>query len=160
MGVGAPRGAEIESVDAGVAGPDRDWAWLGEHALLLMHGRALDSALARLRPDGMTSALAASRQLLSVPSPTVEQIVRQDPLDFFGLLRDQLGGARAGFSVGLTEAGYVSPDGRRRLVIAKPRQPPYDTRFSHALLERLDRIRSDRPQATSLDWTSCSPAAT
>ena len=36
----------------------------------------------------MTAALAASRQLLSVPSPTVEQIVRQDPLDFFGLLRD------------------------------------------------------------------------
>ena len=135
---------EIESVDAGVAGPDRDWAWLGEHALLLMHGPALDSALARLRPDGMTAALAASRQLLSVPSPTVEQIVRQDPLDFFGLLRDQLGGVRAGFSVGLTEAGYVSPDGRRRLVIAKPRQPPFDTRFSHALLERLDHIRSDR----------------
>ena len=69
----------------------------------------------------MATGLAASRQLLSVPSPAIEQLVRQDPLDFFGLLREQLGGPRAGFSVGLTEAGYVTADGRRRLVIAKPR---------------------------------------
>ena len=138
---------EIESVDAGTAGPDRDWAWLGDHMLLLMRGTALDSALARLQPAGMTPALAATRQLLSVPSPAVEQIVRQDPLDFFGLLRQQLGGARAGFSVGLTEAGYVTADGRRRLVIVKPRRPPYDTRFSHALNERLEELRTRRPEA-------------
>ena len=148
---------EIESVDSGVAGPDRDWAWLGEHALLLMHGPALDAALARLRPEGMATALAASRQLLSVPSPAVEQLVRQDPLDFFGLLREQLGGARAGFSVGLTEAGYVSPDGRHRLVVAKPRQPPYDTRFSHALRERLDRIRSERLEHRNGSLTASQP---
>ena len=121
-------------------GPIADWAWLGDHMLLLMRGTALDSALARLQPAGMTPALAATRQLLSVPSPAVEQIVRQDPLDFFGLLRQQLGGARAGFSVGLTEAGYVTADGRRRLVIVKPRRPPDDTRFSHALNERLEEL--------------------
>jgi predicted RND superfamily exporter protein len=138
---------EIDSVDAGVAGPGRDWAWLGEHALLLMRDSTLDSALGRLRPDGMRGALEAARQLLSVPSPAVEQIVRQDPLDFFGLLRDQLGGARAGFSVGLTEAGYVTPDKRHRLVIAKPKQPPYDTGFSHALRDRLEQLRASQAAA-------------
>ena len=137
---------EVESVDAGTAGPDRDWGWLGDHTLLLMRSRALDAALSRLRPAGMATGLAASRQLLSVPSPAIEQLVRQDPLDFFGLLREQLGGARAGFSVGLTEAGYVTADGRRRLVIAKPKKPPYDTRFSHALGERLDSLQSQRPE--------------
>jgi hypothetical protein len=140
---------EIQSVDAGTAGPDRDWAWLSERALLLMHGTALESALARLHPDGMRAALENSRQLLSVPSPAIEQIVRQDPLDFFGLLRQQLGGARAGFSIGLTDAGYVTPDGRRRLVIAKPRRPPYDTRFSRALWRRLETIRASGIDAAS-----------
>jgi hypothetical protein len=140
---------EIQRVDAGTAGPDRDWAWLSERVLLLMQGAALDTALARLHPDGMRAALESSRQLLSVPSPAIEQIVRQDPLDFFGLLRQQLGGARAGFSIGLTEAGYVTPDGRRRLVIAKPRRPPYDTRFSRALWQRLETIRASGIEAAS-----------
>ena len=131
---------EIEWVDPGTAGPDRDWAWLAEHQLLLLRGDALETALARLQPAGMTSALASSRELLTMPSPAVAALVRQDPLDLLGLLRKQLGGQRAGIAVGITEGGYVSGDGRRRLVIAKPRQPPFDTRFSRLLMQRLEAI--------------------
>jgi predicted exporter len=131
---------EIEWVDSGTAGPDRDWEWLAGHQLLLLQGDALDTALARLQPDGMASALASTRELLTMPSPAVAELVRQDPLDLLGLLRQQLGGQRAGITVGITEGGYVSADGRRRLVIAKPRQPPFDTRFSHLLMQRLDTI--------------------
>jgi predicted RND superfamily exporter protein len=131
---------EIEWVDSGTAGPDRDWAWLGNHQLLLLRGQALDTALARLRPEGMASALESSRQLLAVPSEDVHRLVSQDPLDWFGLLRQQLGGTRAGVSLGLTDAGYVTPDGRRRLVIVKPRRPPFDTAFSRQLLDRLHAI--------------------
>jgi predicted exporter len=154
--IGQLRGApEIEWVDAGTAGPDRDWNWLADHQLLLLRGRGLDSALERLQPGGMARALENSRQLLTVPSESVQQLVRQDPLDWFGLLRQQLGGARAGISLGLTEAGYVSKDGRRRLLIAKPRRPPYDTTFSRQLLARLQRIAAamakdtDPPLATA-----------
>jgi predicted exporter len=139
---GAP---EIEWVDAGTAGADRDWAWLGNHQLLLLRGPALDAALQRLRPEGLPRALEASRQLLAIPSDAVQQMVRQDPLDWFGLLREQLGGARAGISLGLTESGYVSKDGQRRLVIAKPRRPPYDTSFSRMLLQRLQTIAASTP---------------
>ena len=131
---------EIEWVDAGTAGPDRDWAWLADHQLLLLRGAALNAALDRLQPDGMGRALESSRQLLAVPSDAVQHLVSQDPLDWFGLLRGQLGGSRAGVSLGLTDAGYVSADGRRRLVIAKPRRPPFDTAFSHQLLDRLHAI--------------------
>lgn len=131
---------EIEWVDAGTAGPGRDWSWLADHQLLLLRGRTLDTALERLQPAGLTRALENSRQLLTVPSESVQQLVRQDPLDWFGLLRQQLGGARAGVSLGLTEAGYVSKDGRRRLVIAKPHRPPYDTAFSRQLVARLQEI--------------------
>ena len=131
---------EIEWVDPGTAGPDRDWKWLAEHQLLLLQGDALETALSRLQPDGMAIALASTRGLLTMPSPAVAAMVQQDPLDLFGLLRRQLGGQRAGITVGITEGGYVSADGRRRLVIAKPRRPPFDTRFSHLLMQRLDTI--------------------
>ncbi len=131
---------EIEWVDPGTAGPDRDWEWLAGHQLLLLQGDALETALARLQPDGMASALASTRGLLTMPSSAVAAMVRQDPLDLLGLLRRQLGGQRAGITVGITEGGYVSADGRRRLVIAKPRRPPFDTRFSHLLMQRLDTI--------------------
>src|SRR4029077_2415785 len=107
---------------------------------LLLRGHGLDTALARLQPGGLASALESSRQLLAVPSESVQRLVHQDPLDGFGLLRTQLGGARAGVSLGLTEAGYVSKDGRQRLVIAKPRRPPYDTTLSRQLVTRLHQI--------------------
>ncbi len=131
---------EIEWVDTGTAGPDRDWGWLADHQLLLLQGAALETAVQRLQPGGMAAALESTRGLLTVPSPAVAAMVQQDPLGLLGLLREQLGGQRAGISVGITEGGYVSADGRRRLVIAKPRQPPFDTRFSHLLMQRLDGL--------------------
>src|SRR3984893_12800770 len=134
------RAPEIEWVDAGTAGPDRDWGWLADHQLLLLRGRSLDTALSRLQPDGMARELASTRQLAAVPSPAVAALVRQDPLDLLGLLREQLGGQRAGIAVGITEGGYVTQDGRHRLIIAKPKQPPYDTGFSRTLMTRPDSI--------------------
>jgi predicted RND superfamily exporter protein len=137
---------EIEWVDAGMPDSDRDWVWLGNHQLLLLSDDALDTALRRFQPDQMARALETSRELLAVPSETVQRMVRQDPLDWFGLLRTQLGGARAGISLGLSDAGYVSKDARQRLVIAKPRRPPYDTAFSQSLLHRLKSIAgANRP---------------
>ncbi len=142
---------EIEWVDPGTAGPDRDWAWLAEHQLLLLHGTALDTALGRLQPDGMAGALASTRELLTMPSPAVAALVRQDPLDLLGLLRGELGGQRAGITIGITEGGYVSADSRHRLVMAKPRQPPFDTRFARALMDHLDAIRSREASAPPPD---------
>ena len=44
----------------------------------------------------------------------------------------------------VSQDGYVTADGRRRLVIARPAKPPYDTAFSHALFDRLETIRRER----------------
>ena len=73
-----------------------------------------------------------------MPSPQVAALVRQDPLALFDLMRDQLGSSQAGLNIGITEGGYVTKDGRRRLVIATPSRPPYDALFSRALFARLD----------------------
>src|SRR5262249_48664042 len=50
-----------------------------------------------------------------------------------------VGGSRASISAVGAE-GYVTPDGRRRLVIAKPRRPPFDAAFSRALDNRLQHL--------------------
>ena len=44
--------------------------------------------------------------------------------------------------------GFVTPDGRSRLLIAKPARPPYDASFSRALFGRLQQLeRTVRPPA-------------
>jgi uncharacterized protein len=131
---------EIARVDAGVVDRARDFGWLADHQLLVLHDRLLDEALRRLTPDGMRTAVVARRELLTVPSPEVADLVRQDPAGLFDLLRDALGGAQAGFSVGISADGYVTPDGHSRLVIARPKRPPYDAQFSRALDTRLREI--------------------
>lgn len=143
---------EIGRVDAGVVDRTRDFQWLADHQLLVLHGKALEVALQRLTPEGLPVAVAARRDLLTVPSAEVAQLVRQDPVGLFDLLRDALGGSKSGINIGVSSDGYVTPDGRRRLVIARPKRPPYDAEFSRALDARLRRIASrDAPKAGEKD---------
>jgi uncharacterized protein len=137
------RAPEIERVDAGLLDSRRDWQYVADRELLLLPDVALDTALHRLDPEGLRQGLDASRELLTVPSPEIAVTVQNDPLGFLPLLGESLGGANAGFNLGAT-AGYITPDGRRRLVMARPTRPPYDTDFSHALLARLDTITASR----------------
>jgi uncharacterized protein len=135
---------EITRVDPGRIDDTRDWGWLADHELLLLDDANLHEALHRLTPDGMRTALAASRELLALPSSEVTAIVRDDPLGFHDLLRRQLGSTQSGLPLIASQDGYVTQDGRRRLVIARPAKPPYDTAFSHALFDRLQTIARER----------------
>ena len=132
--------AEIARVDAGLADDTRDFDWLAERQLLLLGDSALGEALARLQPDGIARAVGETRELLTVPSADVVDLVRQDPLGLLSLLRDTLGATQVGLNIGGGRDGYVTPDGRRRLVMARPAKPPYDTEFSRALDGRLREI--------------------
>src|SRR5688572_26011738 len=124
---------EILRVDTGRIDESRDWAWLAGHELLLLNDASLSEALARFTPDGMRRALSASRELLAIPSAELTGIVRDDPLGLHDLLRRQLAGAQSGLPLGVSPDGYMTTDGRKRLVIARPARPPYDTAFSHGL---------------------------
>ncbi|MBE3134211.1 MAG: MMPL family transporter [Acidobacteria bacterium] len=66
--------------------------------------------------------------------------VRQDPLGLLPLLRDQLGRGRALVDFDPTQRGYVSRDGRSRVVLARPVPPPFDLDFSKRLFARLAEI--------------------
>jgi uncharacterized protein len=134
---------EIARVDTGVVDPTRDLEWLADRQLLLLGDRALQRALRRLGGDDMRAAVAGRRDLLTFPSPAVAAMVRQDPLGFYDLFREQVGSAQAGVNLGVFEGGYATPDSRSRLVIARPARPPYDTEFSRSLALTLERIRVD-----------------
>lgn len=131
---------EIARVDAGFFEHARDFGWLAEHQLLLLHGGLLDEALRRLSVDGMPGAVSARKDLLTLPSPEVVELVRQDPTGLLDLLRRALGEGQTGINLRVGKEGYVTPDGRSRLVIAKPNRPPFDATFSQALDERLQEI--------------------
>jgi len=132
---------EIERVDAGVVDRSRDLGWLADRQLLLLHDGALDEALSRLTKEGIRKGVSASRELLAVPSSEVSALVRQDPIGLLDLLRASMGGVQAGIGIGTSMDGYVTADRRARLVIARPKRPPYDSTFSNALDARLQAIR-------------------
>jgi uncharacterized protein len=140
---------EIRRVDSGRLDETRNWSWLADRQLLLFDEATLPAALARLQPDGMPAALAASRDLLSLPSADVAALVRADPLGLNELLRQQMGGAQPILPMAASLDGYVTADGRRRLIVARPTRPPYDTTFSRDLFARLDAIAASATPATA-----------
>ena len=138
----------ISRVDTGLADRSRDLTWLGDRQLLLLPDEALVHALSRFRPDGLREAIAERRELLTLPSPELTDLVRNDPLGLFDLLGEQLG-RTSGVNIGFSHTGYLSADGRSRMLIVMPAHPPYDTDFSRALLTRLDALRAELPHATA-----------
>lgn len=156
--VNALRGVpEIQRVDSGRVDGSRDWSWIADRELLLFDGATLARALDRLKPEGMPAALAATRELLTIPSPEITALVREDPLGLHDLLRQQLGPLQSALQIGVSAEGYVTPDGTRRLVIARPTRPPYDTEFSHALFVRLDAIANERSKTSAGDEVEVRP---
>jgi predicted RND superfamily exporter protein len=133
---------EVARVDSGTIDATRDFGWLAERQLLLFPDATLPAALRRFTDAGMRQALADRRALLTVPSPEVAQLVRQDPLGLFDLMRGRMGGAPSGLGFPLTGSGYVTRDGTRRLLLAYPTRPPYDADFSRALFSRLEAVRA------------------
>jgi predicted RND superfamily exporter protein len=138
----------LTRVDSGQVDGSRDWSWLLDRELLLLQGTALDTAVARLQPTAMPATLASTRELLTIPSADVAAMVRDDPLGFHELVRRQFG-PQSVLPLGTAGDGYVSADGRQRLIVARPTQPPYDADFSRELFDRLDEVA--RSHATPAD---------
>jgi hypothetical protein len=132
---------EIDRVDAGTADEFPNLTWLADRQLLLLDDRSLSEALERLRPAGLRTSVASRRELLTLPSSTVADLVRHDPAGLFELTEQSFGG-KSPIGMG---SGYITPDGSSRLVIARPSSPPYDAAFSRALDARL-RLIADRLQ--------------
>jgi uncharacterized protein len=134
---------EVRRVDAGLFGAGHDWSYVVDRQLLLFDEPTLATALRRFTPDGMRASLDESRTLLAVPSSDVKRLVQQDPLGLSRLLRERLSAGLA-LPADPTQEGLVSRDGRRRLIVIEPKQPPFDTAFSRRLLAALAAVEGDR----------------
>jgi len=145
---------EIESVDAQLFEPGKDWNYLADRELYLLGAEGAVDALKRFAPPRIDAELARSRDLLSMPSPAVKALVQQDPLGLLTALRDRLQREKGFGAFDTTQDGYVSRDGRGRLLIVKPRGAPFDTDFCKALFARLSAIESDARREAGADATA------
>src|SRR5207244_13629937 len=118
----------------------KDWTYLYDRELYLLGPAGAPEALARLKPPALDRELAHARDLLQTPSSDVKTFVQQDPLGLLTLLRNRFARQKGFVAFDPTQEGYVSPDGRSRLVIVKPAGAPFDTDFCKALFRRLDEV--------------------
>jgi len=134
---------EIAKVDAGLFEPDKDWTYLQDRTFALIGPSATREALDRFSEQGLRDALVKARDLLGTPSPDIRQFVQSDPLGLLALVRDRFAGDRSFSAIEASRRGYLSADGRSRLVIATPAGPPFDTAFCRRLFDRLAQIESE-----------------
>lgn len=131
---------ELASVDSGLGGSDVDWSYVLDRQMLLLGPTGVPPALARLGATRMDAELMRTRDRISLAPESMGQLAQQDPLDLIGLVRTHLTGQAIPLTFSASDDGYVSEDGRARLVIARPIKPPFDTGFSRALNAKLDAL--------------------
>jgi hypothetical protein len=148
------REPEIARVDTQLFDPGKDWSYVFDHVFMLLGPEATAGALGRLAAGDMRDELSRARERLRLPSPAVKELVRQDPFNYLGLLRERLSAANAFVRIDPAAEGYVSKDGRARLVIATPIHPPFDLAFSRRVKAAFDRttdaVRAEAAQNPDL----------
>src|SRR5207247_820161 len=81
------RAPEIESIDAQLFEPGKDWNYLADRELYLLRADDAADALKRFESPRLDAELAHSRDLLTTPSPQIKALVQQDPLGLLTALR-------------------------------------------------------------------------
>ena len=140
---------EIGAIDTGFVDARADWGYLQDRVFMLLGPDLARRALDRFEPEPMREALRQSRDLLTAPSNEVKNLVRTDPLGFFTLLRERFAADRAFGKLTETGRGYISDDGRSRLIIATPTRPPFDGPFCKRLFDRLAEVERDARSASN-----------
>jgi predicted RND superfamily exporter protein len=144
------RAPEIDYVDAQLFEAGKDWTYLSDRELYLVGTDGAAEALSRFRSPKVERELAHTRELLTMPSAQVKALVQTDPLGLLTMLRDRMSREESLVSFDPTQEGYVSQDGRSRLVVVKPKGAPFDTDFCKALFQRLAAVESAARQETAV----------
>jgi predicted exporter len=142
---------EIQSVDAQLFEPGKDWNYLSDRELNLLGADGAAAALARFRSPQLDREIAHARDLLSMPSAQMKALVQQDPLGLLTMLRDRMSREKGFVSFDPTQEGYVSPDGRSRLVVVKPNGQPFDSDFCKALFHRLSAVETEARREAAVE---------
>jgi len=141
---------QIAYVDAALFDSGRDWDYLLDRILLLLGREGARSALARFQQESLEAALLRSREALAIPGTSARERIQRDPLGLVVDLLSRFAGDKGFSQFDAAADGYLSSDGRSRLVIAKPIEPAFDAAFCKELLDELaDVERRVRSAATS-----------
>src|SRR5262249_36403080 len=68
--------------------------------------------------------------------------VQQDPLGLLTIWRDRMSREKGFVAFDPSREGFVSKDGRSRMIIVKPTRPPFDTEFCRTLFNRLSAVET------------------
>ena len=129
---------EITRIDTGLLDGSRDWTYLTDRQLLLLDEAGFMEATARMAPDRVPVQLTRTRELLALPTPEMKALAQRDPLGWFELTSARLQGASGVLQVDPSRTdGYVTTDGRARMLVVHPTQPPFDTTYARTLLDRI-----------------------
>ena len=146
---------EVTRVDTGLLDPGHDWAYLGDRQLLLLDEPAFAEAVARLEPSRIPEQVRRTRDLVSLPAPEVKALAQRDPLGWFELMGQRLHGVSGVLRIDPTRSdGYVTPDGRARLLIVHPARPPFDTAFARTLLDHVSAAEADTRATFAAQWAA------
>jgi predicted RND superfamily exporter protein len=137
------RAPEVSRVDTALFDRDKDWSYLLDRQLLLVDSEQWTRTERLFEPSGMEQALVRSREALSLPSSALKAAIQQDPLGLFSIWRERAARGSLPLELNPMEEGYVSRDGRSRLVIVKPIEPPFDAEFCRKLARRLEGIEAE-----------------
>ncbi len=144
---------DVTRVDTGLLDPGRDWAYLGDRQLLLLDDDAYAEAMARLEGPRLGEQVRRSKELLALPSAEMKALVQSDPLGWFDLMGARLQDASGVLRIDPSRTdGYVTPDGRARMLVVHPARPPFDTDFSRALLERISQAEAGTRGEFAAAW--------
>ena len=84
--------------------------------------------------------------------------MQSDPLGLLALVRQRFAGDRSFASIDTSRRGYISADGRSRLVMATPARPAFDSEFCRQLFDRLAEIEAQTRAELATDGSAAGTA--
>jgi len=108
---------------------------------LLLNEEEFQGLVGKLSTEAIRQQVAVNkRTLVSLPSPAIKELLREDPLMLLTVLLERLGRGRGGFRMDLSQGYFLSEDGRTLLFFLWPTASADDLDFDAQLLERLEAI--------------------
>ncbi|MEW6108239.1 MAG: MMPL family transporter [Nitrospirota bacterium] len=106
-------------------------------AVLMLSEKEMADFISRLSPEGMSRELEKTKQRLALPG-SPEILAEIDPLNFFDVFFSHMPFSGVSFDSG---TGYfLTPDGKKLIMILSPKKSPRDISFSGEMVNTLERI--------------------
>ncbi len=114
------------------------------HLPVLMEPGSLPRLAERLTDHAIADQVAKDRlALISIPAPMVQELIRRDPLDLFGLIRGRFTSWGGSEKLATTDGYFINGDGDCLLALIRPTQSSDDVDYDEALMAMLNSSRDE-----------------